>query len=157
MIRQVGEAGLFNQQCAQRGTQHEGLVQAIVAVRQALHIPAMSFDEPNCETGNNIWWRFQRAGGARWALAGLWNIWTDQATGEMVESYMLTLNADAYPLMSHMHKPDPQLGPDAQDKRSVVPIEFEDVDAWLHGTPEHAQALVRLAPVEVFDAGSVGR
>ena len=49
----------------------------------------------------------------------------------MVESYtMLTLNADEHPLMSRMHKPDPKLGPDAQDKRGVVPIELEDVDAW---------------------------
>ena len=120
-------------------------------------IPAVSFDEPNWETGKNVWWRFRRADGAPWALAGLWNTWTDKATGEMVESYtMLTLNADEHPLMSRMHKPDPKLGPDAQDKRSVVPIELEDVDAWLHGTPEQAQALIRLATAEVFDAGPVG-
>ena len=37
VVRQVGEAGLLDQQCAQRGTQHEGLVQALVAARQALH------------------------------------------------------------------------------------------------------------------------
>jgi putative SOS response-associated peptidase YedK len=56
-----------------------------------------------------------------------------------------------------MHKPDPKLGPDAQDKRSVVPIELEDVDAWLHGTQEQAQPLVRLTPFEAFDAGPVSR
>ena len=79
----------------------------------------MSFDEPNWETGKNVWWRFRRADGAPWGLAGLWNTWTDKATGEIVESYtMLTLNADAHPLMSRMHKPDPKLGPDQQDKRS---------------------------------------
>jgi hypothetical protein len=27
---------------------------------------------------------------------------------------MLTLNADAHPLMRGMHKPDPKLGPDQQ-------------------------------------------
>jgi len=70
---------------------------------------------------------------------------------------MLTLNADEPPLMSRMHKPDPKLGPDEQDKRSVVPVELEDVDAWLHGTQEQAQALVRLALAEAFDAGPVGR
>ena len=43
--------------------------------------------------------------------------------------------------------------PDQQDKRSVVPIEIEDVDAWLSGSVAEASALVRLAPVEVFDAG----
>ena len=75
----------------------------------------------------------------------------------MVESNtMLTRNADAHPHMSCMHKPDPKLGPDQQDKRSVVPIELADVDAWLHGTLEHAQTLVKLAPNEVFDAAPVG-
>lgn len=121
-------------------------------------IPTMSFDEPNWETGKNIWWRFRRADGVPWALAGLWNTWTDKVSGEMIESYaMLTLNADDHPLMSRMHKPDPKRGPDAQDKRSVGPIELEDVDAWLHGTQEQAQALVRLAPAEAFDAGPIGR
>lgn len=116
-------------------------------------IPAMTFDEPNWETGRNVWWRFFRADGAPWGLAGLWNTWTDRATGEVVESYtMLTLNADACPLMSRMHKPDPKLPADQQDKRSVVPIELEDVDAWLFGTPRDAAALVCLANVEAFDA-----
>lgn len=116
-------------------------------------IPAFSFDEPNWESGKNVWWRFRRADGAPWGLAGLWNTWTDKASGEIVESYtMLTLNADDHPLMRRMHKPDPKLGPDEQDKRSVVAIEFEDVDAWLHGTEEVAKALVRLSPVEFFEA-----
>jgi putative SOS response-associated peptidase YedK len=70
---------------------------------------------------------------------------------------MLTPNADEHPLMSRMHKPDPKLGPEAQDKRNVVPIDLEDVDAWLHGNPEQARALIRLAPAEDFDAGPVGR
>ena len=117
-------------------------------------IPALNFDEPNWESGRNVWWRFARADGAPWGLAGLWNTWTDKASGEIVESYtMLTLNADAHPLMRRMHKPDPKLGPDEQDKRSVVAIEAEDVDRWLFGTPEQASALVRLTPVEVFAAG----
>jgi len=76
----------------------------------------------------------------------------------MVESYtMLTLNADEHPLMSRMHKPDPKLGPDAQDKRGVVPIELEDVDAWLHGTQEQARRRPALAPVEASAAGPVSR
>ena len=116
-------------------------------------IPAVSFDEPNWESGKNIWWRFRRADGAPWGLAGLWNTWTDKASGELVESYtMLTLNADQHPLMRRMHKPDPKLGPDQQDKRSVVPIELADVDTWLFGSAEQAAELVRLAPVERFNA-----
>ncbi len=47
----------------------------------------------------------------------------------MIESYTtLTINADAHPLKARMHKPDPKLPADQQDTRSVVTIEFEDVD-----------------------------
>jgi hypothetical protein len=41
---------------------------------------------------------------------------------------MLTLNADHHPLMNRMHKPDPKLGPEQQDKRSVFGIELDDVE-----------------------------
>lgn len=117
-------------------------------------IPAVSFDEPCYETGKNVWWTFRRADGALWGLAGLWNSWVDPATGEVHESYtMLTLNADAHPLMRRMHKPDPTLDPDEQDKRSVVPIADEHVDLWLRGAVEEAARLVQLPPVEMFDAG----
>ena len=106
-------------------------------------IPAVSFDEPNWETGRNVWWRFTRSDGVPWGLAGLWNTWLDRATGEVHESYtMLTVNADDHPLMRRMHKPDPKYGPDDQDKRSVVAIEFADVDRWLYGTREEARQLV---------------
>ncbi|HMN77550.1 MAG TPA: SOS response-associated peptidase family protein [Burkholderiaceae bacterium] len=119
-------------------------------------IPAVSFDEPCWETGRNVWWRFRRADGAPWGLAGLWNTWLDKATGELVESYtMLTLNADAHPLMRRMHKPEPDLPADAQDKRSVIPIEAGDVEQWLRGTLDEARSLLRLAPTETFDAGPV--
>ena len=119
-------------------------------------VPAASFDDPNWESGKNQWWQFRRADGDPWGLAGLWNIWTDKDTGEVHESYtMLTLNADHHLLMSRMHKPDPKLPPRQQDKRSVIPIERGDVDQWLVGTIEEAQQLLRLAPVEVFEAGPV--
>jgi putative SOS response-associated peptidase YedK len=114
-------------------------------------IPALSFDEPCWEIGKNVWWRFHRADGAPWGLAGLWNTWTDKVSGEIIESYtMLTINADHHPLMSRMHKPDPRLPPDQQDKRSVVAIELADVDAWLNASADEAARLVRLTPAEVF-------
>ncbi|EYC51691.1 hypothetical protein AZ34_11775 [Hylemonella gracilis str. Niagara R] len=106
-------------------------------------IPAESFDEPCWETGKNVWWTFRRADGEPWGLAGLWNVWVDETTGEEVESYtMLTINADAHPIMSRMHKPDPKLPPDHQDKRSVISIEVGDVDLWLQGTVDQARALL---------------
>lgn len=122
-------------------------------------IPALSFDEPNWETLKNVWWRFRRADGAPWALAGLWSEWQDNETGEVVPNFtMLTINADAHPLMKRMHKPevDPKtkqpLPPDQQDKRSVVAIEPADFERWLTGTVEEARALLMLTPVEQFDA-----
>jgi len=119
-------------------------------------IPATSFDEPNWESGKNQWWQFRRADGEPWGLAGLWNTWTDKETGEVHESYtMLTLNADEHPLMSRMHKPDPKVPPDQQDKRSVIPIGKGDIDLWLAGTVDEAKQLLKLAAVEDFEAGPI--
>jgi len=117
-------------------------------------IPAQSFDEPNWESGKNEWWRFRRADGRPWGLAGLWSTWLDRTTGEVVESYtMLTMNADQHPLMRRMHKPDPKLAPHEQDKRSVIAINREDWDPWLQGPQASARELIRLTAIEDFDAG----
>lgn len=94
----------------------------------------------------------QKGAGERTTLAGLWNRWNDPASGELVESYtMLTINADSHPLMSRMHKPDPKLPADQQDKRSVIAIEMQDIDQWLAGTVREAGQLLKLAPVEMFE------
>jgi putative SOS response-associated peptidase YedK len=117
-------------------------------------IPAWSFDEPCWETGRNVWWRFRRADGTPWGLAGLWNDWTDKETGEVVSSYtVLTINADHHPLMSRMHRPDPTLPPDQQDKRGVVAIEPGDVDTWLRGSLDEATELVRVPATGLLEAG----
>lgn len=114
-------------------------------------IPASSFDEPCWETGKNVWWTFRRADGVPWGLAGLWNAWTDITTGELIESYtMLTINCDGHPIMGRMHKPDPKLPPDQQDKRSVVVIEAQGLEQWLSGSVDEAQELVRPPSVRVF-------
>lgn len=65
---------------------------------------------------------------------------------------MLTINADDHPLMRRMHKPDPALPPDQQDKRSVIPIEHGDIEQWLAGTVEESTELMRVPPPEAFDA-----
>jgi putative SOS response-associated peptidase YedK len=52
--------------------------------------------------------------------------------------------------------PDPlvcEKPPELQDKRSVIPVDPENYDEWLAGTGEEARALLRLAPVEAFEAG----
>lgn len=125
-------------------------------------VPAEAYDEPCYAArpdGKNTWWRFARQDGRPWALAGLWNEWTDPETGEVIPSYtMLTINCNAHPLLSLMHKPD--LGPDKQplppeqqDKRTVVPLQDDQLDAWLHGTPAQASALIQLPALELYRHG----
>jgi putative SOS response-associated peptidase YedK len=125
-------------------------------------IPAQSFFEPNWETGVHVPWQFRRADGQLWGLAGIWSTCVDPGTGELWESYsMLTLNANAHPLMSRMHKPevDPKtripLPLDQQDKRSVIPLEPHDFDRWLTCTVEEAKEMLKVPLVELFDAGPV--
>jgi putative SOS response-associated peptidase YedK len=119
-------------------------------------IPAMWFYEPNWETGKHIPWRFNRADGDPWGLAGMWNTWTDKTSSEIIESFtMLTLNADSHPLMNRMHRPDPKRPPNMQDKRSVIPIDVAEVDAWLFGTLSEASALLRLPDLSTMLASPV--
>ena len=117
-------------------------------------IPAISYDEPYWGTGIHVGWRFARADGDAWALAGLWSIWTDRATGEVVPNFtMITQNCDAHPLLKLMHRPDPKLPPDKQDKRSVAPIERADWDTWLNGSPDDAMSLIRVPEPKLFKHG----
>ena len=52
--------------------------------------------------------------------------------------------------MNRMQRPDAKRLPHMQDKRSVVPIELQDVGQWLSATLEQASQLMRLASVEAF-------
>ena len=118
-------------------------------------IPAKSFDEPYWGTNSNIWWRFRRADGAPWALAGIWSEWVEPGTGEVVPSFtMITQNCDAHPLLSLMHRFDKKLAADKQDKRAVVPIEESDWGLWLEGTNEDAESLIKLPGLAVFAHGA---
>ena len=54
------------------------------------------YQEPNWETGKNIWWQMRRTDGKPWALAGLWSEWTDPHTGEVKPNFtMITCNCQA--------------------------------------------------------------
>ena len=115
-------------------------------------IPAAWYQEPNWEIGRHIPWRMRRADSAPWALAGLWSEWTDPVTGEIVPNFtMLTVNCDGHPLLGRLHKPDPKLPDDAQDKRSVVPLEPSQWAAWLSAPVGEAAEMLVPPPVEQFD------
>jgi putative SOS response-associated peptidase YedK len=114
-------------------------------------IPADDYDEPYWGTGKNIWWRFGRADGLPWMLAGIWSDWTDPETGEVTGSYtLMTTNCDSHPLLSLMHKPDPALPGDKQDKRSPISIERADWDQWLQGSAAEALELVHPPALELI-------
>jgi putative SOS response-associated peptidase YedK len=127
-------------------------------------IPAESFIEPyypgHDPKAKSISWRFARADGEAWALAGIWSEWQDMVTGEIVPSYsMITQNCDGHPLLALMHKPevgkDGQVLPaDLQDKRAVVPLERDRWDEWLHGTVDQAESLIQLPALEIFTHGA---
>lgn len=53
---------------------------------------------------------------------------------------MLTVNADEHPLMQRFHKP-------GDEKRSVVVLEPEDYESWLHARTE-AEARSLLQPFD---------
>lgn len=65
---------------------------------------------------------------------------------------MITMNCDAHPLLNRFHKPDADLAPRDQDKRTMVPIDVADHRVWLTGSIKDASALVRLRPIELYDA-----
>lgn len=67
---------------------------------------------------------------------------------------MNQLNADHHPLMARMHKPDPKLPPDAQDKRMVVVLEPETWTDWLSAPAAQAKQLITVAPATVFKAAA---
>lgn len=117
-------------------------------------VPAAWYQEPNWETGRNIWWRLARADSQPWAIAGLWSEWTDPATGEILPNFtVLTVNCDGHPLLGRLHKPVPELPDDAQDKRSLVPLEPGQWAIWLHGSVDEVRSLLVAPPADRFDPG----
>lgn len=104
--------------------------------RQWCVIPADAIFEPCYETGKAVRWRIERSDGAPMALAGIWDAWRPPH-GEPVLSFsMLTLNADAHPVMRRFHPAD-------DEKRSVVLLEPDAIPAWLQATHDEALGLIR--------------
>lgn len=59
---------------------------------------------------------------------------------------MLTINADNHALMKHFHKP-------GDEKRSVVVLDPEDHEPWLHARTEaEARSLLQLFDAEAMVA-----
>lgn len=78
-------------------------------------------------------------------IAGLWAQWSD-AQGEVLHSFtMLTINADAHPLMRQFHKP-------SDEKRMVVILPPERYTDWLNARPEQSRDFFQQFPAEALVA-----
>ena len=97
------------------------------------------FYEPSYASGKAVRWKIQRASGEPFGIACLWDRWKDPATGEGVVSFsMLTVNADAHPVMCQFHKP-------GDEKRTPVIVAPHLHDAWLSADTAQAAALMTWA------------
>jgi putative SOS response-associated peptidase YedK len=97
------------------------------------------FYEPSYASGKGVRWKIQQASGEPFGIACLWDRWQDPATGEGVVSFsMLTVNADAHPVMRQFHKP-------GDEKRTPVIVAPHLHDAWLSADTPQAAALMTWA------------
>lgn len=113
------------------------------AWRRAQHciVPADAFYEPDWRSGRHVPTRISRADGKPLGIAGLWSWWRPPG-GEAVHSFtMLTINADAHPVMCRYHRP-------GEEKRMIVLLDEADYDAWLDAPPEHSMEFMRQCPPE---------
>ncbi|MBX9834450.1 MAG: SOS response-associated peptidase [Burkholderiaceae bacterium] len=117
------------------------------AARQWVLVPMQCFFEPSWEDaavngGRPTRWRIARADGQPFAVAGLWDRWTDPTTGGVQGSFtVLTVNADGHAVMGRMHRPD-------EEKRMPVIVPPAHYADWLQASPQQAVELMRAAPAE---------
>ena len=87
-------------------------------------IPAQAIYEPDWRSGKAVATRIERVDGESLGIAGLWSSWKNPKNGWVHSFTMLTINADAHPLMNHFHKP-------TDEKRMVAILERERYQEWL--------------------------
>ncbi len=113
-------------------------------------VPVQAFYEPSYESGKAVRWRIEREDNEPMALAAIWEAWrrphadsggkrpgpadldllnTDDSNDWAISFSLLTVNADQHPIMRQFHRRD-------DEKRSVVLLEPEFVDAWLAGNEQ---------------------
>jgi putative SOS response-associated peptidase YedK len=109
-------------------------------------LPMEAFYEPNWETGKHIRYRIGMADKSPFAVAGLYRQWQEDDGQASYSFTQLTVNADAHPLMKHMHRID-------DEKRSLVIVPADDYDDWLAcRDPEAARSFLRLFPAALMEA-----
>lgn len=94
-------------------------------------VPCEAIFEPDWRSGRSVPTRIRRADGETLGIAGIWQPWRIPDGNWVLSFAMLTINVDSHPIFRHLHKPDPKLPADKQDKRMVVILEEDSYDAWL--------------------------
>jgi len=113
-------------------------------------VPMMAFYEPSYESGRPVRWRIERADGAPFAVAAIWEAWRAPGSEVVLSFSLLTINADAHPLMHRFHAP-------GDERRSVVVVAPADQDAWLAAGPHDAPRLLRPFAPDAFTASAAPR
>jgi putative SOS response-associated peptidase YedK len=101
-------------------------------------IPADAIFEPDWRSGRAVSTRIAQTDGAPMGIAGLWSAWRSPQ-GEVLSFTMLTVNADAHPLMRHFHLP-------SDEKRMVVVLPPALYADWLWADPAHSMDVIHACP-----------
>lgn len=113
---------------------------------QLCAVPMSCFYEPNYESGRAERYGIGMRDDALFFVAGLWREWSEAGGAISTSFTQITINADAHPLMRRFHKPD-------DEKRALVVLPPEDVDAWLQcRDPQLARSFLRPYPAEAMKA-----
>lgn len=117
------------------------------AGRQWALVPMECFFDPCWEDaaangGRAVRWRMSMPDGEPFAVAGLWERWTDKASGEQADSFtLLTVNADGHPLMGRMHRP-------GDEKRMPVIVPPGRYADWLDASPQQVMEFMQCFPAQ---------
>lgn len=113
-------------------------------------VPAREIYEPCYVSGKAVRWRIARVDGKPLGIAGIWSC--REVEGAVTWSMsMLTINADADPVMHLFHKPE-------DEKRSVVVLPDERWGDWLRARSEaDARALLQLYPASALSIEAAPR
>lgn len=118
-----------------------------MAKRQRCIVPAESIFEPGYESGRAVRWRISRDDDAPLAIAGLWE-WRPNGGPDdqpLFSFTMLTINADAHPLMRRFHRPE-------DEKRMVVLLREDQYRPWLQAASSQIADFLQPWPADRMKA-----
>ncbi|NDI86819.1 SOS response-associated peptidase [Undibacterium crateris] len=105
-------------------------------------VPMQNFFEPNYESGKAQRWHIGVRDQDDFVVAGLFQAWESVDKLLSYSFTQITINADQHPLMKRFHPP-------GEEKRSLVILPAENIDAWLHCRDlEQARNMLQLYPAD---------